>query len=284
MPAALPEIDEPAPDLAELLRPDLIEEGMLPEMRVVYSGISWDRYLAIDKALGDDRSSPRLYYLNGELEFVTVSQDHDRILRVPDLAELLRPDLLEDGLLPEMRVVYSGISWQRYLAIDQALGEDRSSPRLYYLNGELEIVTVSNDHEYILRVVSFWVDEYFTREGIHVQPRGHTTMRLKEAGAEPDDAWCLSNFEGFPDFVFEVALTSGGVRKLDVYQRLGIPEVWIWRRGQLLFYRLRPDESGYDRCDSSQFVPNLDLALLYRCVAMKDWPAARRSVREGLGT
>lgn len=204
--------------------------------------------------------------------------------RTPKLSSLLLPDLPEDGQLPEQRVVYNGISWERYLAIDRELGEDRSSPRLYYLNGELEIMTVSNEHERIQRIVSFLVDEYFSREDIHVRPTGHATLRLKEAGAEPDDAWCLRETEGLPDIVFEVALTSGGLRKLDVYQRLGIPEVWIWRKGKLTFYELRQDASGYDRRELSPRVPGLDLALLYRCVAMENWISARRAIRAGLGT
>ena len=59
--------------LEELLRPDTLADGAEPEQRIVVSGISWDRYLLLDKKLGDDRPGPRLYYLEGELEIMTTS-------------------------------------------------------------------------------------------------------------------------------------------------------------------------------------------------------------------
>lgn len=200
------------------------------------------------------------------------------------LPDLLYADLLENGELPETRVVYSGISWNRYLEIDRALGDDRSVPRLFYIDGELEIVTTSNAHERIQRVISYYLDEYFEREEIETSPRGHTTMRLKEAGAEPDDAWCIGFDKPLADIALEVALTSGGIPKLKVYQHLAIPEVWIYRKEALFFYRLRDDQSGYDSLSSSQFAPSLDLALLYRCLAIDNWKAARKAIRAGLGT
>ena len=58
--------------------------------------------------------------------------------------ETLEPDLLADGHEPEARAVYNNLSWERYLALDQALGDDRSVPRLYYLDGELEIIITSD--------------------------------------------------------------------------------------------------------------------------------------------
>jgi len=59
--------------------------------------------------------------------------------------ELLRPEPLASGVEPEQRVVFCGISWNRYLDFDKKLGDDRPGPRLYYLGGEIEIVTTSNE-------------------------------------------------------------------------------------------------------------------------------------------
>src|SRR5260370_40042654 len=69
---------EEAPALAEL-RPEPLPDGAEPEERVVICGISWDRYLEFDKALGHDRPSPRLDYLDGELEIMTTSNEHERL-------------------------------------------------------------------------------------------------------------------------------------------------------------------------------------------------------------
>jgi hypothetical protein len=65
---------------------------------------------------------------------------------------------------------------------------------------------------------------------------------------------------------------------------LEIPEVWIYRNGALQFYHLRDDRSGYDLHSSSRFAPRLDLALLYRSLAIDNWNLARKAVRAGLGT
>jgi hypothetical protein len=72
-------------------------------------------------------------------------------------AELLRPEPTADGFESEERLVICGVSWERYLALEKALDDDRPGPRFYYLNGGLEIM-----------------------------PRGQATIRkaLKQAGAD----------------------------------------------------------------------------------------------------
>ena len=61
------------------------------------------------------------------------------------LEDLLRPEAGPEGADGEQRVVFCGISWARYLAFDKKLGDDRPGPRLHYLEGELEIMTTSNE-------------------------------------------------------------------------------------------------------------------------------------------
>jgi Uma2 family endonuclease len=34
-----------------------------------------------------------------------------------------------------------------------------------------------------------------------------------------------------PDLVIEVVFTSGGIKKLNLYPSLNIPEVWFWQDG-----------------------------------------------------
>jgi hypothetical protein len=45
-----------------------LPNGTDPEARVIICGLSWQRYLDLDKALDDDRPGPRFYYLDGDLE------------------------------------------------------------------------------------------------------------------------------------------------------------------------------------------------------------------------
>src|SRR5690349_11420739 len=92
--------------------------------------------------------------------------------------ELLRPEPLASGALPEQRVVSCGISWQRYLEFDKWLGDERSSRRLYYLDGQVEILTTSREHERIKKWIAGFVEVYLLKVGLEATPHGQATMRL----------------------------------------------------------------------------------------------------------
>ena len=199
------------------------------------------------------------------------------------LDELLRPDPLTHGGEPEQRVVFCGISWKRYLAFDKKMGDDRGVPRLYYLDGELEIMTTSNEHERIKEWLGGFVEDYFLAKGSEILPRGQATMRdaLKQAGAEPDKSWCIGVEKEFPDLALEIALTSGGVRKLEIYRRFKVSEVWFWRRKKLEIYVLETS-GAYELARSSRLLPGLDISLIERCVGMRSWQHARQAFRATL--
>lgn len=201
-----------------------------------------------------------------------------------EFAELLRPETLPDGTDPEERLILCGLSWQRYLDLDRALGDDRPGPRFYYLESDLEIMTTSNEHERIKKWIGGFVEDYFLHFDTEIIPRGQATMRLmlQEAGAEPDESWCVGEDKEFPNLVLEIALTSGGLRKLEIYRRFGVREVWFWRRNALEIFALRPDGSGYEPAAKSHLLPQLDVALLERCVKLASWTEARRAFRARL--
>lgn len=202
------------------------------------------------------------------------------------LAPLLRPEPTVDGFEPEERLVICGVSWERYLALDHALGDDRSGPRFNYLDGDLEIVTTSQEHERIKKWIGDLLAVYFEEAAIEIVPRGQATIRttLKQAGAEPDESWCIHGEKEFPDLVLEIVLTTGGVSKLEIYRRFNVPEVWFWRRQTLEIFALREDGTAYDAVPQSRLLPDLDLALLERCVTIRSWQQARRAFRAGLRT
>src|SRR5438552_15126179 len=183
-----------------------------------------------------------------------------------EFAELLRPEPLPDGTEPEERLIICGLSWQRYLDLDKALGDDRPGPRFYYLDGDLEILTTSKEHERIKKWLGDLLADYFFQAGVEITPRGQATMRLalQQAGAEPDESWCLGQEKEFPDLVLEIALTSGGVKKLEIYRRFGIPEVWLWRRSKLEILGLGAS-GNYEPLRTSRLLPGLDIGLIEDC-------------------
>jgi Uma2 family endonuclease len=145
-------------------------------------------------------------------------------------------------------------------------------------------MTTSQEHERLKKWIGGLLELYFDELGLEITPRGQATMRLalQQAGAEPDESWCLGSEKEFPDLVLEIALTSGGVSKLEAYRRFRVPEVWLWRREGLEIHALRADGSGYDRVPRSRLLPQLDVALLERCVRIDSWREARRQFRRGL--
>jgi Uma2 family endonuclease len=125
--------------------------------------------------------------------------------------------------------------------------------------------------------------DYLFNAGIEVMPRGQATMRqaFQQAGAEPDESWCIGEEREFPDLVLEIALTSGGVDKLAIYRRFQVPEVWFWRADKLEIFALS-GAGQYERVPKSRLLPGLDIPLLERCVMIHSWQQARQMFRRGL--
>lgn len=81
--------------------------------------------------------------------------------------------------------------------------------------------------------------------------------------------------------LLEVALTSGGVDKLDIYRRFEVREVWFWRLEKLEVFAL--NQAGrYEGVSHSELLPAL--ALIDRCVAVRSWQKARQAFRAALAT
>jgi len=65
-----------------------------------------------------------------------------------------------------------------------------------------------------------------------------------------------------PDLIIEVVWTRGGLDKLEIYRRLGIAEVWSWKRDEISVHVLV--EGQYETRTRSAFLPELDLDLVCR--------------------
>ncbi len=186
----------------------------------------------------------------------------------------------------EDRVVVGGVSWEQYLAFDEARGADNSHPRLYYLDEQLEIMTTSRRHERLAEWMSDMLHDFLLSTDVEVFPCGQATLqKINQAGAEPDKSWCLGVEKEFPDIALEIALTSGGLNKLEIYRRFPVPEVWFWRKDGLEIWNLSADAGKYDGpARASRLLPGLDIALLERCLALPTWREARRAFQQALKT
>ena len=161
-----------------------------------------------------------------------------------------------------------GVSWSQFEALEAAF-ESVSSIRFAYLDETLEIITVSPEHEEYKSTIGLLLEAYLREKGIRFYVKGGPTLGSEELGArkEPDESYNLQTKKTIPDLAIEVVFTSGGIDKLQLYKRLGIPEVWFWEDGVLSIYYLREE---YEQVDRSELLPELDIALLVRYVTYFD--------------
>lgn len=169
---------------------------------------------------------------------------------------------LSRALEPDGRVLVHNVSWSNYLAMSEALGAAGSHARLTYLEGALEIMTNSRDHEalktLLARLLEAWADE----NEIALEGYGSTMFRkeARERGLEPDECYCVGVMGDVPDIAIEVVVSSGLLDKLEVYRGLGVPEVWVFEGRSLTVHRL--DDDTYRAESASRVLPGLDLARL----------------------
>jgi Uma2 family endonuclease len=184
----------------------------------------------------------------------------------------------------EMRVVVAKVPWVLYKRIDDARGPDCGVPKLYWHDNQLEIMSTSLNHEELKKWIASMLEDFLLWVGIEYFTHGSATMqKLKRAGAEPDDSWCFKTQKIFPDLVLEIALTSGGLPKLEVYRHFAVREVWMWRKDGLEVWTLKRDKSAYEGpAKRSRLLPKLDLALLERCLNKRTCSEARRAFSKGL--
>ena len=161
-----------------------------------------------------------------------------------------------------------GVSWSQFESLEAAF-ESFGGIKFAYLDGILDIMTVSPEHEDTKSTIGILLEAYLREKGIRSYRRGGPTLGSKEQGArkEPDESYNLQTKKAIPDLAIAVIFTSGGIDKLQLYKRLGIPEVWFWEDGVLSIYYLRED---YEQVDRSEFLPELDIALLVRYVTYFD--------------
>jgi Uma2 family endonuclease len=181
----------------------------------------------------------------------------------------------------DQRLVQSEISWQQFKLIQQGFS---NSPgiRLFYYNSQVEILSVSQEHEIFSRMIASLLSDYFVEKDIEFNPLGSFTQEKgEEVSAQADESFIIGKSTGItPDISIEVVFTSGGKRKLTRYQALGVPEVWFWEDGVFGLYHLR--SHGYQKIDQSEVLLGLDINLLSRCLLMASRVEAVKEFRRGI--
>jgi Uma2 family endonuclease len=181
--------------------------------------------------------------------------------------------------LPEQRVVLHNVSWETYERI-LAEHSDCSSPRFTFDHGELEIVTLSAEHErYSVRIADL-VGVLADEMDLDVEALGSTTYKRQELerGFEADSCYYVRNIERVrgkdridlaadtpPDLVVEVDITSPSISKLSIFAQFGVPEVWRFDGEHFSILRLR--RASYQEVGTSEVFPGVSAAAIKQLLA-----------------
>jgi Uma2 family endonuclease len=166
-------------------------------------------------------------------------------------------------------VLLYNVTWEQLEKLDADL--EGTGARLTYLDGILEIMSpLSYEHEESKSTVSSLVEAYMREKKIRFYMCGSTTIGKKadKIRREPDESYNLGTKKPLPDLIIEITVTSGGIDKLEVYQRLQIPEVWFWEDGLLKVYSFQNGE--YQQVTQSLLLPDLDLEMIASYFRMAD--------------
>jgi Uma2 family endonuclease len=180
-------------------------------------------------------------------------------------------------------VVMHDVPWSHY-EVMLAIRGDAPRPRIAYLNGELELMSPSKEHELITSMLDRLVQVAAEVLDVDLWPVRSWTVRRAptERGVEPDACFTLGDPRGrdAPDLAIEVAWTRGGIDKLEIYRGLNVPEVWFWRSDELAVHVL--EDGQYTSAPASGILPGLSLALVAKLVHEHPRAATRR-LRAALG-
>jgi len=178
------------------------------------------------------------------------------------------------------RVFLHGVSWEDYETVLAIRGES-SAVRIAYREGELELMSPSQDHEIekkmFARLVEAWAEEH----DVELNGAGSWTVKRAETerGIEADECYIIGSVatKQRPDIAIEVIWTHGGLDKLDIYRGLDVPEVWMWIDGAIQVWALGPN--GYERSPRSELLPDLDFDELMPFIERENQTQAVREYR-----
>lgn len=172
---------------------------------------------------------------------------------------------------PETRTVIENVRWETYVA----LADDRrgSVPRITYDRSLMELMSPKKEHEKIKTLLGRLVAAYAEAMEIDIESVGSTTFRREDLdrGFEADEAFYITSADTIrakdeidlaidppPELIIEVEMTSSAIRKLELFAKLGIAEVWRHNGSRLSLFQL--DGDGYRQVDHSLLLPGFPVA------------------------
>lgn len=166
----------------------------------------------------------------------------------------------------DQRIVLHDRTWTQFKLLQQGF-EGSPGVRLFYYNGEIELIMPGEDHEFFKTIIGFLIELFLVEKEVEFIPAGSMTQeREGTASVQADESYWIGQKKQLPDLSIEVVFTSGGSHKLERYRALGVTEVWFWEDGVFTLYHLRVQ--NYERIERSELpgLADIDINLLSRCV------------------
>jgi Uma2 family endonuclease len=185
----------------------------------------------------------------------------------------------------DQHVVLRAMSWQDFEALLAIRGE-RSGVRMYYLDGEIEIVSPTKIHEGRKKTLARLLEIWAMESEVALNGFGSWTLKseLREAGAEPDECYIIGDSvdQGVPDLAIEVEWSRAtGLSKAEIYRRLGVRELWTLKSDARLVIRVL-DKGAWVEHPKSKLLPRLDVPWLLSFLEVEPQSKAVRALRDSL--
>jgi Uma2 family endonuclease len=198
----------------------------------------------------------------------------------------------------DRRIVLDGVSWDLYEHLLAEIGE--RPIHLTFDEGRLEIMTLSDLHERVKKIIARLIEAYGDAIGVDIEGLGSTTFRREELqkGLEPDECYYVAHAamwpgkEEFdlavdppPDLAIEIDISPPDVARQPIYAALGVPEVWRYDGSKIAFLRRNDAGTGYVPSEKSLSFPDLPMEEFSRFIQIgltSGQPAAVRALRQWL--
>jgi Uma2 family endonuclease len=175
-------------------------------------------------------------------------------------------------------VLLQDVAWEDYERLLELRGE-RSAPRIAFLDGVVELMSPSLPHDSLKSRIGRLVEVWCLEKDVEFRAAGAWTLKNKRQrrGVEADECYIFGTEPKprRPHLAIEVVWTSGRMDKLEIYRRIGVSEVWVWRNERLSVHVLRG--GAYEAAPASEVLRGIDLDEL---VQYLDRPTDSQCIRE----
>ena len=178
-------------------------------------------------------------------------------------------ELKKISVPPGQKILLTEINWQEFEEILEELGEHRSA-KIAYNNYTLEIMSPLPEHETGKILITNFIEILLEELDLEFWSMGSTTFKNQKMlkGIELDNCFYIENeapirgknridlnIDPPPDLAIEIEVTSR--THLDIYQALGVPEIWQFSQETLQINLLQ--ERQYIPSQTSKIFPDLNL-------------------------